>query len=128
LGISPPRRSGRSRPAAGLFSYGTLQQREVQLATYGRELEGKPDALTGFRLASLIISDPHVVTVSGKAVHQIARETGNPADRIAGLLFELSDAELTDTDTYEVDAYKRIEVTLESGLKAWVYVGAPVGR
>jgi len=28
-----------------LFSYGTLQQREVQLANYGRELEGAADAL-----------------------------------------------------------------------------------
>ena len=31
-----------------LFSYGTLQQDEVQLATFGRLLEGRKDALPGY--------------------------------------------------------------------------------
>ena len=108
-----------------LFSYGTLQQREVQLATYGRKLEGSPDALLGYALAALVIDDPHVVEVSGLEVHSIARPTGNPADRIAGVLFELTDAELQATDEYETGAYSRIEATLESGRKAFVYVGSP---
>ena len=112
----------------GLFSYGTLQQREVQLATYGRELEGAPDTLSGYRLASLIISDPQVVTLSGKTVHMIARATGNPADRITGMLFELSDAELAASDAYEVDAYSRVAVTLESGRDAWVYIATPAAE
>lgn len=111
---------------AALFSYGTLQQREVQLATYGRELEGRHDVLTGYQLAPLTITDPHVVAVSGKAVHTIARATGDPADRIPGIAFELTDAELAATDAYEVDAYSRVEVTLESGCHAWVYVGPPL--
>ena len=106
-----------------LFSYGTLQQREVQLANYGRELDGAPDALRGYRLESLEITDPEVVRLSGKAVHTIARESGDPADRIPGMLFELSDAELGATDAYEADGYARIEVTLESGARAFVYVG-----
>lgn len=105
-----------------LFSYGTLRQREVQLANYGRELAGKPDSLTGYRLQPLAISDPHVVAISGKAVHSIACATGNPDDRIEGMLFELSEDELRATDLYEVDAYARVEVTLESGHMAWVYV------
>jgi hypothetical protein len=108
-----------------LFSYGTLQQREVQIATYGRELQGKRDILTGYRLAPLNITDPHVIAVSGKAVHSIARATGNPADRIPGLVFELTDPELAATDRYEVDVYARVEVTLESARSAWVYVGPP---
>ena len=33
-----------------LFTYGTLQLEEVQLQTFGRKLEGKPDALVGYRL------------------------------------------------------------------------------
>jgi gamma-glutamylcyclotransferase (GGCT)/AIG2-like uncharacterized protein YtfP len=109
-----------------LFSYGTLRQREVQLANYGRQLEGSPDALPGYRLAEVLIDDPHVVTVSGKAVHTIARATGDPADRIGGMVFELTPAELASTDGYETSAYTRIEVTLESGRKAFVYVGPPL--
>jgi hypothetical protein len=110
-----------------LFSYGTLQQREVQLATCGRILTGTPDVLAGYRLAPLAISDPHVVSVSGKAVHSIARATDDPNDRIPGMLFELSEVELASTDSYEVDVYARTEVRLESGRSAFVYVGPPFG-
>ena len=106
-----------------LFSYGTLQQRDVQVATYGRYLDGEPDALCGYRLEPLAISDPDVVRLSGMAVHSIARRSGDPADRIGGVVFLLTDAELAATDRYEVDSYARIEVILESGTKAFVYVG-----
>ena len=111
-----------------LFSYGTLRQPEVQLANYGRLLAGTPDALLGFRLEPLAITDPHVVEISGKAVHTIACATGSADDRIEGLLFEISEDELTATDAYEVDVYARDELSLESGRKAWVYVGPPIGR
>ena len=106
-----------------LFSYGTLQLPEVQLATYGRRLEGRPDALPGFVLAPLAIGDPEVVRISGLAVHQIARRSGDPADILPGIVFTLSAAELDATDRYEVDAYARIEATLASGTTAFVYVG-----
>ena len=109
-----------------LFSYGTLQLREVQRANYGHELSGVPDALAGYRLEALMIGDPDVVSISGKAVHTIARYTGDPADRVEGTVFELSDAELGATDDYEVEPYRRIEVTLESGRAAWAYVGPPL--
>jgi hypothetical protein len=106
-----------------LFSCGTLRQREVQLATYGRELVGQSDSLAGYRLQPLAITDPRVVELSGKAEHDIACATGDPADCIAGMVFELSREELESTDAYEVDAYGRVEVTLGSGRKAFVYVG-----
>jgi gamma-glutamylcyclotransferase (GGCT)/AIG2-like uncharacterized protein YtfP len=106
-----------------LFSYGTLQLPEVQRANYGRLLEGEADVLLGYRLASLEIRDPAVVEISGSAVHTIACATGDPADRISGMVFVLTKAELEATDAYETDAYSRVEATLESGRKAWVYVG-----
>ncbi|MCH8616959.1 gamma-glutamylcyclotransferase [Sphingomonas sp. SM33] len=106
-----------------LFSYGTLQQPEVQRANYGRLLDGAPDALVGYRLEALAITDPEIVRVSGKAVHTIARYTGDPSDRIEGIRFELTEAELAATDRYEVDAYARADVILESGAHAFVYVG-----
>jgi gamma-glutamylcyclotransferase (GGCT)/AIG2-like uncharacterized protein YtfP len=109
---------------AALFSYGTLQQPDVQRATYGRLLKGEADVLAGYRLEQLTISDPRVVEISGKAVHTIARATGDPADRIPGTVFELTEEELAATDGYEVDAYVRAEVMLESGRLAWVYVSA----
>ena len=115
-------------PAARLFVYGTLQQREVQLAIYGRPLEGAPDALAGYRLEDLTISDPDVVRLSGKAVHRIARRSGEPTDQIPGVVLRLSNAELVATDAYEVDVYARVEASLESGTRAWVYVGPDLPR
>src|SRR4051812_5208436 len=109
--------------AVALCSYGTLQLPEVQRATYGRLLEGRPDALAGYRLEPLVITSPEVAALSGKAVHMIARRSGNPADVIAGIVFMLTPAEIEATDRYEVDAYARIEATLVSGASAFVYVG-----
>jgi hypothetical protein len=112
--------------SVALFSYGTLQQPEVQFATYERLLTGLPDVLQGYRLLPLAITDPRVIEVSGKAVHTIACATGKPDDRVPGTLFEISENELEGTDAYEVDVYARVEVVLESGRTAWVYVGAPI--
>ena len=109
-----------------LFSYGTLQQREVQQATYGRLLMGTRDALVGYRLEPLAIDDPRVVRLSGKAVHMIARYTGNPDDRLVGTCFYLTEEELAATDTYEVREYARAEVELESGQQGFAYVGEPM--
>ena len=110
-----------------LFSYGTLQQRDVQLANYGRELVGEADSLSGYRIEDLVIANAEVVSISGKAVHSIARHTGDAGDRIEGIVFGLTEDELAATDDYEVEPYRRIEVTLESGRAAWVYVGPPLG-
>ena len=105
-----------------LFSYGTLRQAEVQIANYGRLLDGRPEVLVGYRLAPVAIADPDVVRISGKAVHTIAVASGAPHDFIEGVVFTLSEAELAATDAYETGAYARIEVMLESGRLAWVYV------
>lgn len=109
-----------------LFSYGTLRLRDVQLANYARELDGERDALVGYRVADLVVADPNIVSLSGSAVHPIARHTGDPADRVEGMRFELSEAKIAATDDYEVEPYRRVEVTLESGRTAWPYVGPPL--
>ena len=112
-----------SEASVPLFSYGTLQMPEVQRATYGRLLEGRPDVLTGYRLVPLTITNPEVVALSGEPVHMIACRTGDSADRIAGVVYAITPAELEATDDYEGDAYARIEVQLESGASAFVYIG-----
>jgi len=110
-----------------LFSYGTLRQENVQLATFGRRLEGRPDALVGFALSPMAITDPYVVATSGSAVHTIARPSGNPEDRIPGVAFILTPAEIEAADRYEAGPIERIRVRLESGAEAFVYVAADPG-
>ena len=107
-----------------LFSYGTLRQAEVQRSTFGRLLEGRPDALAGFALSPMTIADPHVIAVSGKAVHTIARPSGRPADRIEGIVFRVTVAELDSADRYESGPIRRISARLVSGEEAFVYVAA----
>ena len=107
---------------AALFSYGTLRQANVQMATFGRLLDGTPDALPGYRLAPMPIHDPKVVETSGLATHSIAVPSGDPEDRIEGLKFEISEAELAAADDYEVAGIDRIEAALASGARAFVYV------
>jgi hypothetical protein len=106
-----------------LFSYGTLRLPEVQLATYGRLLDGVADALAGYRLVPLAITNPDVVELSGAPVHMIACRAGDGGERIPGIVYRLTPEELAATDDYEGDAYARIEVKLESGAVALVYTG-----
>ena len=96
-----------------LFSYGTLQQENVQLATFGRKLTGSPDVLVGYRLGEIAISDPAVVATSGR--------TENPADEVPGVIFEITDEELAQADRYEVKEYARMMATFRSGAQAWIY-------
>jgi gamma-glutamylcyclotransferase (GGCT)/AIG2-like uncharacterized protein YtfP len=105
-----------------LFSYGTLQQPGVQRATFGRLLTGRPDALVGFEQALVLIEDPQVLATSGLTHHPIVRPSTDPASRVPGTVFEVSDAEILSADEYEVAAYRRIAVQLASGAQAWVYV------
>jgi len=109
----------------GLFSYGTLQLAAVQQAVFGRLIEGDADAMVGWGLVPLQITDPDVIEKSGLAVHTIARRTGDPADRVPGVVYFITDADLAAADAYEVDAYGRVEVELASGRRAYVYVGSP---
>jgi gamma-glutamylcyclotransferase (GGCT)/AIG2-like uncharacterized protein YtfP len=105
-----------------LFSYGTLQHKEVQLAQFGRELVGREDAILGYEQSMLAIQDPEIVALSGKTHHPILRPSTNPKQEILGIVFDITEDELHAADAYEVDEYKRVLVPLKSGLHAWVYV------
>jgi gamma-glutamylcyclotransferase (GGCT)/AIG2-like uncharacterized protein YtfP len=94
-----------------LFTYGSLQWREVQLRIIGREVPMTADVLGGYR------AEPR--TFSDGTYPILLREEGG---RIEGKIMHITPPELARIDQYETDAYDRIRVTLESGLEAWVYV------
>jgi gamma-glutamylcyclotransferase (GGCT)/AIG2-like uncharacterized protein YtfP len=112
------------KAAVPLFSYGTLRQANVQMASFGRLPAGSPDALPRYAQVMIEITDPQVVAASGARLHPMVVETGDPADEVPGTLLLITAAELAAADAYEVSAYKRIEVVLKSGKGAWVYVKA----
>ena len=105
-----------------LFSYGTLQLEKVQLENYGRILKGERDKLTSYKIENLQITDLTVLSKSQLEYHPIAVKSENKNDFIRGVLFEITESELAETDKYEVSQYQRIVETFESGKEAWVYV------
>lgn len=118
---------GKAPASECLFSYGTLQDDTVQLATFGRRLQGSADELRGYHCTMLDIRDPQVVATSGATHHPIVRHTGDPAHAVQGTLLRVTPEELARADAYEVDDYRRVEVTLASGRRAWVYVQVDAG-
>lgn len=107
-----------------LFSYGTLQQKSVQIANFGRELSGQVDSLPKYELGEILITDERVIRESGKDEHQILKYTGVSEDQVTGTVFEITGAELLQADDYEVDDYKRVSATLQSGITCWIYAAA----
>jgi gamma-glutamylcyclotransferase (GGCT)/AIG2-like uncharacterized protein YtfP len=107
-----------------LFSYGTLQQKSVQIANFGRELDGLKDSLPKYIAGEITITDERVIRESGKDIHLILRYTGNIGDGVTGTVFEVSNNELIQADDYEVDDYKRVAAELKSGRTCWIYVAA----
>jgi gamma-glutamylcyclotransferase (GGCT)/AIG2-like uncharacterized protein YtfP len=108
-----------------LFSYGTLRNKNVQIANFGRELTGREDALPGYARRMAAIIDPKLAALSGESHHANVEPSSNPKDAVSGTVFEITEQELVVADKYEeVAKYRRISVTLRSGAQAWVYIRA----
>jgi gamma-glutamylcyclotransferase (GGCT)/AIG2-like uncharacterized protein YtfP len=95
-----------------LFTYGTLQERRVQLIVFGRELTGEPDSLHGYVL---------IPRGRGWRYPNITASFDAGAV-VTGIVYEISEEELVRADKYEGSEYARILVTLKSGSAAWVYL------
>jgi hypothetical protein len=85
----------------------------VQHRVFGRLVGGVRDALEGFELGRISIDG---------AEYRALRPGG--AGRIEGLVLRVTDDDLAKADAYETAAYARVEVTLVSGRRAFVYVAA----
>ncbi|HEY6064487.1 MAG TPA: gamma-glutamylcyclotransferase family protein [Chitinophagaceae bacterium] len=107
-----------------LFSYGTLQKEKVQSGLFGRHLNGTKDTLKGYKLSSVEIRDESFLSGGEQNIQLTVTPSDNLNDRIEGTVFEVSKEELYLADKYEPDNYKRVEVALESGMKAWIYIAA----
>ena len=107
-----------------LFSYGTLQLKNVQIANFGRELVGNPDKLLEYVIEQVEITDPRVLEESGQQFHPILKFTGSREHEVEGTVFEVTQQDLEKADAYEVGDYKRVSAHLKSGIHCWVYVSA----
>ena len=99
-----------------LFAYGTLKDPEIQQDIFGRTLKGKPDVLFGYMVNKINIEEEF-----GIVSYPIITKTDLAEDKIEGLIYEVSEHDLQQADTYEGKLYKRIEVLLDSKEVAWTY-------
>jgi gamma-glutamylcyclotransferase (GGCT)/AIG2-like uncharacterized protein YtfP len=98
-----------------IFTYGTLQDTPIQLQVIGRKLdEGTPDTLRDYRMATLVTTQNEYFIIQP--------QTGSV---INGIVYEVTAEELIKIDEYEGDAYLRVEATLVSNTRAWVYRDNP---
>lgn len=95
-----------------LFTYGTLQEEDVQKYVFRRVLSGGEDVLPCYSVSNKKMYGRYLVL----------EPTGKQENEVAGRVYALSGAELLQADIYEGPAYKRIAISLKSGRRAWVYV------
>jgi gamma-glutamylcyclotransferase (GGCT)/AIG2-like uncharacterized protein YtfP len=106
-----------------IFSYGTLQEEDVQMSTFGRRLQGQQDEIVGYEPCRVRIEDREEAARLGMTHYANLKYNGREDSRLPGMTFEISDAELAKVDRYEAAAlYRRIAVRLASGRQAWVYL------
>ena len=95
-----------------LFVYGTLAIGETLKNILDRDVPGTPATLDGYDGSKMVIIESESYPAAEK----------NIECSIQGLLIEITSEELQKLDVYETDAYKRKEVELTNGKKAWIYL------
>ena len=68
------------------------------------------------------IEDQDFVVTSGAEYHRNLEFTGSASDFVEGTVLSVTQQELEQADAYEPDGYKRFEIKLRSGTKAWTYL------
>ena len=95
-----------------LFVYGTLATGETLKNILDRDVPGMPATLDGYDGSKTITTENESYPAAEK----------NTECSIQGLLVEVTPEELEKLDVYETDAYRRKEVGLTNGVKAWIYL------
>ena len=84
-------------------------------------MEGRKDALMGF---TTVVWSPDSNFSDQSESYLAAVHTGMTSDQLSGMVYSITEKELKTIDAYETEAYLRVEVVLDSGIRSWVYVSA----
>ena len=104
----------------------------------GRRVPAEADELRGFRRGKIRLGRGLFPIIHAEGVQASGQEPGRgqetadarpqpsgaptgPASVVKGFVITVTTEELRRLDAYETSAYRRSEVTLASGRKAWVY-------
>ena len=93
-----------------IFVYGSLLNKTLRTNVLCHEIEGVEDILEGYTIDthSVLGAYPTVIKSEGEFVN--------------GKVFKVSDSDIEKMDRYESHYYKKIEVTLKSGVMSLVYL------
>ncbi|MFM1878009.1 MAG: hypothetical protein RLZZ241_875 [Bacteroidota bacterium] len=101
-----------------LFAYGTLLEIPVQLAVFGRVIQSVPDRLAGYTKIEN--------AVAGRYPALNRCQTLNCG--VLGARLALNSTEWALADAYETESYYRKLFTLDSGVRAWVYLASAANQ
>lgn len=105
-----------------LFSYGSLNSKELQLQHYGRIVHGSADILSGYTLYDTKINQYSTSTIKEIIPIKIARKSAEKSAQIEGMVLEITGEELVKTDKLVASDSKRVLVTTDTGTEAWLYI------
>ena len=93
-----------------IFVYGSLLNKKLRQNVLGLEVEGNKDVLENYTMDthSVLCAYPTVIKSEG--------------DFVRGEVFKVSDSDIEKMDRYESHYYKKIEVTLKSGIMSLIYI------
>ncbi len=111
-----------SAAAQLVFSYGALQNEELQRSVLGRVFPSEAAILPGFHADYAEMADPRFAELTGTSIHAVLRRTDDPRDKVIGKVFRLTEDELDAADQFQVLMFRREQVVLEGGRTAWVYL------
>jgi gamma-glutamylcyclotransferase (GGCT)/AIG2-like uncharacterized protein YtfP len=93
-----------------MFVYGSLLDNERRLNVLGHSIEGKSDILEDYIVDthSVLTAYPTIIKLEGGFVN--------------GKIFKVNNTDIENLDRYESHYYKKVEVTLKSGVMSLVYI------
>ena len=93
-----------------MFVYGSLLDPKLRLNVLGRDIEGKSDILEDYIVDthSVLTAYPTIIKLEGGFVN--------------GKIFKVNESDIEKLDSYESLYYKKVEVTLKSGVMSLVYI------
>ena len=93
-----------------MFVYGSLLDAKLRLNVLGHSIEGKSDILEDYIVDthSVLTAYPTIIKLEGGFVN--------------GKIFKVNKSDIENLDSYESLYYKKVEVTLKSGVMSLVYI------
>jgi gamma-glutamylcyclotransferase (GGCT)/AIG2-like uncharacterized protein YtfP len=93
-----------------MFVYGSLLDAKLRLNVLGHDIEGKSDILEDYIVDthSVLTAYPTIIKLEGGFVN--------------GKIFKVNNTDIENLDRYESHYYKKVEVTLKSGVMSLVYI------